>query len=68
MPDDQNGDKHARAPNPVEVPETYAEMRARHAREDETWKGVGDALRAVFADVIDGTTLTTARPAEKGQE
>lgn len=29
-------------------PETYAEMRARHAREDETWKGVGEALRSAF--------------------
>lgn len=29
-------------------PETYAEMRARHAREDATWKGVGEALRAAF--------------------
>lgn len=32
----------------VSAPETYAEMRARHAREDETWAGVGEALRAVF--------------------
>lgn len=67
MPDDLN----ALAPRPIEAPETYAEMRARHAREDETWRGVGEALRAVFADVIDGTTSTldhTARPAEKGQE
>lgn len=32
----------------VEAPETYAEMRARHAREDATWKGVGEALRTAF--------------------
>lgn len=41
-------------PEPVDggaagsAPETYAGMRARHAREDETWKGVGEALRSVF--------------------
>lgn len=71
MPDDLNGDGHARTLNPTEAPETYAEMRARHAREDETWRGVGEALRAVFADVLDGTTSSvdhTARPAKKGQE